>query len=146
VLTEQIEEVTAGRIKRKVILAALSIAIALAVCLAMLRIMMPQLRLWHFLLPGFALAIVLSYMVPPVFVGIAFDSGGVASGPMTATFVLAFAQGAANAIPTASVMVDGFGVIAMVAMMPLVTIQILGGLYRMAERRALRSQTREEGR
>ena len=65
---------------------------------------------------------------------------------MTATFVLAFAQGAANAIPTASVMVDGFGVIAMVAMMPLVTIQILGGLYRMAERRALRSQTREEGR
>jgi hypothetical protein len=146
VLTEQIEEVTAGRIKRKVILAALSIGIALAVCLAMLRIMMPQLRLWHFLLPGFALAIVLSYMVPPVFVGIAFDSGGVASGPMTATFVLAFAQGAANAIPTASVMVDGFGVIAMVAMMPLVTIQILGGLYRMAERRALRSQTREEGR
>jgi len=93
--------------------------------------MLPGLKLWHFLLPGFALGVLLSFKVPPIFVGIAFDAGGVASGPMTATFVLAFAQGAADAIPTANVLVDGFGVIAMVAMTPLVTIQLLGYLFQL---------------
>lgn len=130
VLTEQVEEVTAGHIKRKVILIALSMGIAFAVALSMLRIMIPGLKLWHFLLPGFAFAAFLSYKVPPIFVGIAYDSGGVASGPMTATFILAFAQGAANAIPTANVLIDGFGVIAMVAMTPLVAIQVLGLLFK----------------
>ena len=129
VLTTQVEEVTAGHIKRKTILAALSIGIAFAVSMSMLRIMIPSLKLWHFLLPGFGIAAFLSYKVPPIFVGIAYDSGGVASGPMTATFVLAFAQGAATAIPTANVLVDGFGVIAMVAMTPLLAIQILGLIY-----------------
>ena len=92
--------------------------------------MVPGLKLWHFLLPGFLLAAILSYRVPPIFVGIAYDAGGVASGPMTATFVLAFAQGAANQVATANVMVDGFGVIAMVAMTPLVAIQILGLIFK----------------
>ncbi|NLM04113.1 MAG: DUF1538 domain-containing protein, partial [Clostridiales bacterium] len=130
VLTEQVEEVTAGHIKKKVILIALSVGIAFAVSMSMMRIMIPGLKLWHFLLPGFALAVFISYKVPPIFVGIAFDSGGVASGPMTATFILAFAQGAANAIPTANVLIDGFGVIAMVAMTPLVAIQILGMAFK----------------
>ena len=131
ILTEQVEEVTAGHIKKKVILITLSIGIALAVTMSMFRIMIPSLKLWHFLLPGFGLAAFLSYKVPPIFVGIAYDSGGVASGPMTATFVLAFAQGAATVIPTANVIIDGFGVIAMVAMMPLVAIQILGLIFKM---------------
>jgi len=131
VLTEQVEDVTAGYIQKNLILATLSIGIAFAVTFSMLRIMKPNLRLWHFLLPGFALAAILSFRVPPIFVGIAYDAGGVASGPMTATFVLAFAQGAANAIPTADVMVDGFGIIAMIAMMPLVAIQILGYIYKL---------------
>ncbi|HHW31221.1 MAG TPA: DUF1538 domain-containing protein [Clostridiaceae bacterium] len=131
VLTEQVEEVTAGHIPRKIILAALSVGIAFAVSMSMLRIMIPELKLWHFLLPGFAIAAFLSYKVPPIFVGIAYDAGGVASGPMTATFVLAFAQGAAQEIETANVLVDGFGVIAMVAMMPLVTLQVLGLLYKL---------------
>lgn len=130
ILTEQVEEVTAGHIKKKVILVTLSIGIALAVFFSMLRIMIPALKLWHFLLPGFGLASYLSYKVPPIFVGIAYDAGGVASGPMTATFVLAFAQGAASVIPTANVLVDGFGVIAMIAMMPLVAIQILGLIFK----------------
>ncbi len=130
VLTEQVEEVTAGHIKRKVLLVALSAGIALAVCGSMLRIMIPALKLWHFLLPGFALGAILSYRVPPIFVGIAYDAGGVASGPMTATFILAFAQGAAGAIPTANILVDGFGVIAMVAMAPLVAIQTLGLIFK----------------
>ena len=131
VLTEQVEDVTSGYIKRKMILATLSIGIAIAVTSSMLRIMIPELKLWHFLLPGFAIAAFLSFKVPPIFVGIAYDSGGVASGPMTATFVLAFAQGAAEAIPTANVLIDGFGVIAMVAMTPLVAIQILGYLFKL---------------
>lgn len=131
VLTEQVEDVTAGYIKKSIIRVALSIGIAAAVSMSMLRIMLPGLKLWHFLLPGFALGVLLSFKVPPIFVGIAFDAGGVASGPMTATFVLAFAQGAADAIPTANVLVDGFGVIAMVAMTPLVTIQLLGYLFQL---------------
>lgn len=130
ILTEQVEDVTAGHIKKKLILTTLSLGIAFAVAMSMLRIMIPSLKLWHFLLPGFGLATFLSYKVPPIFVGIAYDSGGVASGPMTATFVLAFAQGAANIIPTANVMIDGFGVIAMVAMMPLVAIQLLGLIFK----------------
>lgn len=130
VLTEQVEEVTAGHIRRKVILVALSLGIAFAVSMSMLRIMIPSLKLWHFLLPGFALGVFLSYRVPSIFVGIAFDSGGVASGPMTATFILAFAQGAASAVPTANVLVDGFGVIAMVAMTPIVAIQLLGLIFK----------------
>lgn len=130
VLTEQVENVTSGHIRKNMILGTLSIGIAFAVTISMLRIMIPNLKLWHFLLPGFGLATFLSYKVPPIFVGIAYDSGGVASGPMTATFILAFAQGAANAIPTANVLIDGFGVIAMVAMTPLVAIQILGLLFK----------------
>lgn len=135
VLTEQVEDVTAGYIKKNIILASLSIGIAFAVAMSMLRIMVPTLKLWHFLLPGFAIAALLSYRVEPIFVGIAYDSGGVASGPMTATFVLAFAQGAANAIPTANVLIDGFGVIAMVAMTPLVAIQILGLIFKIKSKK-----------
>lgn len=135
VLTEQVEEVTAGSIRRKAILVALSIGIACAISMAMLRTMIPALKLWHFLLPGFALATFLTYKVPPIFVGIAYDSGAVASGPMTVTFILAFAQGAANAIPTANVMIDGFGVVAMVVMAPVVAIQILGLVFMIKSRK-----------
>lgn len=130
VLTEQIEDVTAGGIPKRIILITLSIAIALAVSLSMIRILIPAIKLWHFLLPGFGLALYLSRKVPPIFVGVGFDAGGVASGPMTATFVLAFAQGVATVIPTANVMVDGFGIIAMIAMMPIVAVQILGVIYK----------------
>ena len=135
VLTKLVEIVTVGYLKRKAILATLSVGIAFAVTSSMLRILIPSLKLWHFLLPGFAIASFLSYKVPPIFVGIAYDSGGVASGPMTATFVLAFAQGAAEAIPTADILVDGFGVIAMIAMTPLVAIQILGYLFKLKARK-----------
>jgi len=144
VLTEQVEDVTAGHIQKSAILATLSIGIAFAVVFSMLRIMKPSLKLWHFLLPGFALAAFLSFRVPPIFVGIAYDAGGVASGPMTATFVLAFAQGAANAIPTADVMVDGFGIIAMIAMMPLVAIQILGYIYKLKAGEKKQSRSHRE--
>ena len=129
-LTNQIEDVTSGYVKKRTVLAALSIGIGFSVALSMLRIIVPGLELWHILLPGYAISIILSYIVPSLFVGIAFDSGGVASGPMTATFILAFAHGAANAIEGADVLIDGFGIIALVALTPLITLQLLGLIYK----------------
>lgn len=129
VLGEQIEEVTGGHIPISLIRMTLSLGVGTAIALSMVRIVIPEVKLWYFLLPGFAIAILLSFKSNPVFVGIAYDAGGVASGPMTATFVLAFAQGAATSTPTANVLVDGFGVIAMVAMAPVLSIMILGTIF-----------------
>ncbi|MDD3840739.1 MAG: DUF1538 domain-containing protein [Clostridia bacterium] len=126
VLTYQVEDITSGYIRRKIVLMALSIGVGFAVALSILRIIVPAIQLWHYLLPGYLIAIFLTFFVPGLFVGIAFDSGGVASGPMTATFILAFAQGAAEAVEGANVLVDGFGMIAMVALTPLIALQILG--------------------
>lgn len=141
VLEEQIEETTDGRIPGRIIKLTLSLGVALAVMLSMLRIMIPALKLWHFLLPGFLLAVILSFRSDPLFVGIAYDAGGVASGPMTATFVLAFARGAADIVPTANVLVDGFGVIAMVAMAPVLSLMIVGAVFR--RKQAARGANRE---
>lgn len=135
VLTHQIEDVTSGSIKRSIVMATLALGVGAAVTLSIVRILFPALKLWHFLLPGYVISIALMFVVPKLFVGIAFDSGGVASGPMTATFILAFAQGAAHAIPHADVLVDGFGLIAMVAMTPLIALQLLGLVYKMKARR-----------
>ena len=129
ILTHQIEEVTSGFIKRKSVMTALSLGVGLAVALSMARIVIGPLELWHILIPGYLIAIGLMFFVPELFVGIAFDSGGVASGPMTATFILAFAQGAASAAEGADVLADGFGVIALVAMTPLIALQILGFIF-----------------
>lgn len=135
VLTEQIEDVTSGYVKRKVVMFALAIGVAVAVALSIIRIIVPGIQLWHYLLPGYIISIVLSYIVPKLFVGMAFDSGGVASGPMSATFILAFAQGVARTTPGADVLVDGFGIIAMIALIPLIAIQILGLLFQAKSRK-----------
>lgn len=129
VLGEQIQEVSAGAIPVKLIRLTLSIGVGIAIALSMLRIMTPEIKLWYFLLPGFALAILLSFFTDPIFVGIAYDAGGVASGPMSATFVLAFAQGAAEVIPTANILVDAFGIIAMIAMTPVLSLMVLGAVF-----------------
>ena len=130
VLGEQIEDVTGGHIPIKLIRMTLSLAVGCAIALSMVRIVVPEVKLWYFLLPGFAIAVLLSFKSDPVFVGIAYDAGGVASGPMTATFVLAFAQGAAVNIETANVLVDGFGVIAMVAMAPVFSLMVVGTIFK----------------
>ncbi len=135
VLTTQIEDVTSGYVKRKEVLFTLAIGVGIAIGLSMLRILIPELQLWHYLLPGYLIALGLTYVVPKLFVGIAFDSGGVASGPMTATFILAFTHGAADAIQGADVIVDGFGMIAMVALTPLITLQILGLVFKWKSRK-----------
>ena len=135
VLTQQIEDVTSGYVKRNVVMLTLSIGVGIAVGLSMLRIIVPEIKLWHYLLPGYIISIGMTYFVPKLFVGIAFDSGGVASGPMTATFILAFAQGAAEAIEGANVLVDGFGMIAMVAMTPIIALQVLGFIFKIKSKK-----------
>ncbi|MDD4238130.1 MAG: DUF1538 domain-containing protein [Desulfotomaculaceae bacterium] len=130
VLTRQIEDVTSGYVKRKVVLFALSLGVGVAIALSMIRIIIVEVQLWHYLLPGYIIALAMSYFVPKLFVGIAFDSGGVASGPMTATFILAFAQGVAEAIEGADVLREGFGMISMVALTPLIALQILGIIFK----------------
>lgn len=131
VLTRQIEDNTAGSIKAITVMVTLCIGVAVAVSLSMLRILIPELQLWHVLLPGMIIAIILSYTAPDIFTGIAFDSGGVAAGTMTSVFILPFAQGAAEFIPGASIILDSFGIIALIAMTPLVALQVLGLIYRM---------------
>jgi hypothetical protein len=130
VLTHQIEEVTAGYVKRRSVLIALAVGVGTAVALSMLRIITPSLELWHYLLPGYILSLLLTFIVPKLFVGIAFDAGGVATGPMTATFILALTNGAASTFATADIIRDGFGMIAMVAMMPIISIQLLGLVFK----------------
>ncbi len=135
VLTVQIENVTSGHLPKKLVLIFLAVGVSCAVMISMLRIIEPAFQLWHILLPGYILSVGLSFIVPDLFVGIAFDAGGVASGPMTATFVLSLAQGLAAATPTANVLIDGFGIIAAVALAPVISLQILGLIYKIKNAR-----------
>lgn len=136
VLTSQVEEITGGTVRRRLVLIFLSIAVGASIFMSALRILIPDIQLWMYLLPGFGLSVILAFFVPDLFVGMAFDAGGVASGPMTATFSLAFVQGIAARVPTADVVADGFGMIAIVAMMPIIAIELLGALYQAKERKA----------
>ena len=126
-LNRQVEEVSAGAISEKSMGLSLSVAIAAANGLAMVRVITGWNILW-FLIPGYIIALTLSFFVPPMFTAIAFDSGGVASGPMTASFMLPFAMGACQALG-GNVLTDAFGLVALVAMTPLITVQIMGVIY-----------------
>ena len=139
VLEKQIESVSAGAIPGKVIQRSLSVAIALAMGLSMLRVLTGISILW-FLVPGYGIALALSFFVPDIYTAIAFDSGGVATGPMTAPFMLQFVMGASSALG-GNILRDAFGVVALVAMMPLLSIQAVGFLY---ERRAKRTAAAPE--
>ena len=141
VLTGQVEDVTGGAISKKAMMAALMIGMSVSVGLAKTRVI-TGLSIWYLLIPGYAVALGLTFFVPKIFTAIAFDSGGVASGPMTATFLLPFATGACSALG-GNVLMDGFGVVAMVAMTPLVTIQILGAVYAVKSRHAEIKYTEE---
>lgn len=135
VLKKQVEEISHGAITQQAIGRSLSIGVALSVALAMLRILTGISILW-FLVPGYGLALLLSFFVPSIYTGIAFDSGGVASGPMTAAFLLPLAMGACSSVG-GNIMEDAFGVVAMVAMIPLITIQVLG-LFSVMKKKAAR--------
>jgi len=123
-LKRQVNEVTNGAISQKAVAFALSIGVSVSVGIAMLRVL-TGIPIMPFLIAGYAISLAISYFVPSIYTGIAFDSGGVASGPMTSTFMLPFAMGACEAVG-GNVMTDAFGIVALIAMAPLITIQVLG--------------------
>ena len=127
VLTKQVNTVTAGAISRKVVLRCLSVGVACSIALAMVRVLSGINIMW-FLIPGYAIALILTLIVPSPFPSIAFDAGGVASGPMTAAFLLPFAMGACRAVD-GNAATDAFGVVAFVAMTPLIAVQIPGLIW-----------------
>ncbi len=132
VLMHQVEELTNGMIKGKALQTSLCISVAASIGLSMLRVICGIPILW-FVIPGYLLALGLSIFAPKIFTAIAFDSGGVASGPMTTTFLLPFAMGASIAVG-GNVITDAFGIVAMVALTPLITIQILGIVYKIKDK------------
>ena len=129
VLSEQVEQVSGGTIKRKFLLIFLSVGTSIAIGLAM-WMAVAGFSLKYFLMPGYAAALILMIFCPNMFSAIAFDSGGVASGPLTSTFILSFTLGAAA---NASGNSDSFGVIALVAMMPLIAIQAMGIIFKIKQ-------------
>ena len=135
VLNKQVEEITSGNITAREMQIGLSAGVALSVGLSMVRILTGISILW-FLIPGYALALAMTFFTSEVFTGVAFDSGGVASGPMTAAFLSPLAMGACDALG-GNMLTDAFGLVAMVAMTPLVTIQLLGLRDRVRRRGAV---------
>ncbi len=123
-LKRQVNEITNGAISQKSVALALSIGVSVSVGIAMLRVL-TGISVIPFLICGYAISLIISFFVPNIYTGIAFDSGGVASGPMTSTFMLPFAMGACEALG-GNIMTDAFGIVALIAMAPLITIQILG--------------------
>lgn len=137
VLNKQVEEITVGAISQRAMLLSLSVGVAVSIGIAMLRVV-TGVSIWYFLVGGYAVALTLSFFVPKIFTTVAFDSGGVASGPMTAAFMLPFAMGACDALG-GNILTDAFGLVAMVAMTPLITIQLLGVLYSIKLRRTVQA-------
>ena len=134
VLNEQVEQVTSGAIKKEVMMKTMSVGVSISVGLSMVRVL-TGISVWWFLVPGYLLALGLTFFTDPIFTAIAFDSGGVASGPMTAAFMLPLFMGACAALG-GNILEDAFGIVAMVAMTPLIAIQILGVVYRIKTRKA----------
>jgi hypothetical protein len=142
VLNSQVEEVTGGLVRKKSMMLGLCIGVGAAIALSMARIVF-DFSLVYYVVPGYFISLALSLFVPPVYTAIAFDSGGVASGPMTSGFILPLATGACVAMQGAdAVLRDAFGVVALVAMAPLITIQLLGfrGIVseKLSEKRAMK--------
>jgi hypothetical protein len=127
VLNKQVEEISQGTIPQKAMKRGLSIGMAAALAITMIRILL-GIPIMYILVPGYVLALGLTFFVPKIFTGIAFDSGGVCSGPMTSTFLLPLAMGTCQGVG-GDLMKDAFGIVAMVAMTPLIVIQLMGLLY-----------------
>lgn len=133
VLNDEIEKVSGGHINKKVMLFTLCVGVAIAVALSMVRVL-TGISLWYFLIPGYVIALILAKYSKPVFTAIAFDSGGVATGPMTVTFILSMTVGAATQLEGRDPLMDGFGTVALVALMPILSVLILGFLYSRKEK------------
>ena len=140
VLNGQVEEITGGSITRRSMITGLCIGVGASIALSVIRIIF-DFSIVYYIIPGYFISLALSLFVPPMYTAVAFDSGGVASGPMTSGFILPFAIGVCASVQgEAAVLRDAFGVVALVAMTPLITIQLLGFRAvvseRMQERRA----------
>ena len=126
VLNKQVEEITGGTVSKSSMMIALSLGVGISIGLSMLRIVF-DFSILYYLIPGYFLSLGLSFFIPGLYTAIAFDSGGVASGPLTSSFILPFAVGVCYVLGGESkIMSNAFGVVAMVAMTPLITIQLLG--------------------
>jgi len=141
ILNHQVQTVTKGAISGKSMNTALSIGVSVSIGLAVLRIL-TGLPIHYIIIPGYIIALIMSRFVPKIFVGIAFDSGGVASGPMTSTFLLPFCIGACSAVG-GNLMTDAFGVVALVALTPLIAIQLMGLSYRIKLNKQLKTTPAE---
>lgn len=128
VLIHQVEKLSGGYIPQKILLYTLSIGVAISVALAMVRIMF-GVSLWYFVVPGYLLAFIMVRYSSKTFTSIAFDSGGVATGPMTSTFLLALFVGLASVTEGRDPLIDGFGMVALVALAPILSVLTLGILY-----------------
>lgn len=136
VLVNQVQEATDGSISKTIMLATISLGVSLAIALAMTRIVY-NISIWWFLLPGYLIVMILSFFTPKMFTGIALDSGGAASGALASTFLVPFAIGAATVIypgQDALILRNAFGVMAFIVMAPLITIQVLGLIYKLKSR------------
>lgn len=125
VLTQEIEKVSGGFVRRRLLLSFLAVGVAASIALAMAKLLF-GLPLWVILAPGYILALILARFAPSDFVAMAFDSGGVATGTMTATFILSLAIGVATRLDETDPLLDGFGIIALVALTPIIMVLILG--------------------
>mgnify|MGYP001007278035 CR=1 FL=1 len=134
VLKRQVEEATEGAISPKAMGLGLSIGVGISVALAMVRVV-TGLSIMYFVIPGYILALLLTFVVPHLFSAIAFDSGAVASGPLAATFMLPFTIGASEAVG-GNIFTDAFGIVALVAMTPVITIQLFGLSYALKAKKA----------
>jgi hypothetical protein len=143
VLNDQIKDMTGGAISKKALLVSLSTGVSVSVGLAMCRILY-DIDILFFLLPGYGLALALTFFTPKIFSAVAFDSGGVASGAMTATFLLPFTLGACGSVG-GDMLRDAFGLVALVAMTPLITIQIMGLIYKYKLGRTEKEERSEMG-
>ena len=129
VLNKQVATITNGGVSQRAMMLSLSLGVACSLGLSMVRVL-TGISIYWLLIPGYILALGLTFLVPKMFTGIAFDSGGVASGPLTTTFLLPFAMGACEAVG-GNILTDAFGIVSMVAMTPLITIQVLGLVYKL---------------
>jgi hypothetical protein len=134
VLNKQVEEISSGAITAKMMKRGLAIGMAAALAITMMRILLGIPIMW-ILIPGYALALMLTFFVPRIFTGIAFDSGGVCSGPMSSTFLLPFAMGTCKGVG-GDMIIDAFGIVAIVAMTPLIVIQLMGLVYQFRTKQA----------
>lgn len=128
IMNDEVDEVTGGYISAQLMLYTLSIGVGLSIALSMVRIL-SGISLWYFLIPGYLIVIILIFMSRDIFIAIAFDSGGVATGPMTVTFISSLAVGVASVTEGRDPLTDGFGLIALVALTPIIAVLVLGLIF-----------------